>query len=60
VLTTLLCESEPEVRAMLEIPDPWYTAAAIPIAYPVGRGHGPIVRRPVEQLTFVDSWGKPL
>jgi nitroreductase len=58
VLTTLLCEYEPEVRAMLAIPDPWYTAAAIPIGYPVGRGHGPIIRRPVEQLTYVDSWGK--
>jgi nitroreductase len=60
VLTTLLCESEPEVREMLAIPDPWYTAAAIPIGYPVGHGHGPIIRRPVEQLTYVDSWGKPL
>lgn len=60
VLTTLLCENEPEVRAMLAIPDPWYTAAAIPIGYPVGRGHGPVVRRPIEQLTYVDAWGKPL
>jgi nitroreductase len=59
VLTTLMCESEPEVRQLLAIPDPWYTAAAIPIGYPVGRGHGPIIRRPVEQLTYVDSWGKP-
>jgi nitroreductase len=58
VLTTLMCESEPEVRAMLAIPDPWYTAAAVPIGYPVGRGHGPIIRRPVEQLTYIDSWGK--
>jgi nitroreductase len=60
VLTTLLCEFEPDVRELLAIPDPWYTAAAIPIGYPVGRGHGPLIRRPVEQLTFVDSWGKPL
>jgi nitroreductase len=60
VLTTLLCEYEPEVRELLAIPDPWYTAAAIPIGYPLGRGHGALVRRPVEQLTFVDSWDKPL
>jgi nitroreductase len=57
VLTTLLCECEPEVRALLNIPQPWGTAAAIPIGYPMLRGHGPISRRPVEELTFTDSWG---
>jgi nitroreductase len=59
VLTTLLCEREPEVRKLLAIPDPWYTAAAIPIGYPVGRGHGPLIRRPVSQLVYKDAWGKP-
>jgi len=58
VLTTLLCECEPEVRALLEIPEPWGTAAAVPIGYPVGRGHGPISRRPVEKLAFADAWGR--
>jgi nitroreductase len=57
VLTTLLCECEPEVRALLAIPEPWGTAAAIPIGYPVGRGHGPIQRRSVEELAYLDSWG---
>ncbi len=57
VLTTLLCEREPAVRELLAIPQPWGTAAAIPIGYPVLRGHGPISRRPVEELTFVDAWG---
>jgi len=60
VLTTLLCQCEPEVRALLSIPDPWYTAAAIPIGYPIGRGHGPVTRKPIEQLAYTDSWGKPL
>lgn len=60
VLTTLLCEREPEVRRLLEIPDPWYTAAAIPIGYPVGRGHGPLIRKPIEQLAYLDSWGKQI
>ncbi|HEV8711686.1 MAG TPA: nitroreductase family protein [Candidatus Binatia bacterium] len=59
VLTTLLCECEPQVRELLAIPEPWGTAAAIPIGYPVLRGHGPISRRPVEELAFVDSWGMP-
>jgi nitroreductase len=57
VLTTLLCEVEPEVRALLAIPDPWYTAAVVPIGYPVKRGHGPISRRPIAKLVFAERWG---
>jgi nitroreductase len=59
VLTTLLCACEEEVRALLQIPQPWATAAAIPIGYPVLSGHGPIRRRPVEKLAFADRWGEP-
>jgi nitroreductase len=60
VLTTLLCACEPEVAALLAIPSPWGTAAAIPIGYPMLRGHGPITRRPVKELAFLDTWGKPV
>jgi nitroreductase len=60
VLTTLLCAEEPAVRALLEIPEPWGTAAAVPIGYPVLGGHGPISRRPVEKLAFLDRWSQPL
>jgi nitroreductase len=60
VLTTLLCEVEPEVRRLLEIPDPWYTAAAVPIGYPVLRGHGPVSRRPVRKMAYADTWGVEL
>jgi nitroreductase len=59
VLTTLLCRREPEVRAVLSIPEPWATAAAVPIGYPVGSGHGPLSRQPVEELAYGDSWGNP-
>jgi nitroreductase len=59
VLTTLLCKAEPEVRELLRIPHPWGTAAAIPIGYPQFRGHGPISRRSVEEMAFVDSWEQP-
>ena len=58
-LTTLLCGYEEEVREILEIPEPWGTACAIPIGYPVGKGHGKISRRPVEKLAFLDQWGSP-
>ncbi|MFK7896421.1 MAG: nitroreductase family protein [Myxococcota bacterium] len=58
VLTTLLCQVEDEVRRLLSIPEPWGTAAAIPIGYPVRGGHGPISRRPPEKLAFQDTWGE--
>jgi len=58
VLTTLLCQHEEEVRAILDIPEPWGTAAAIPIGYPVRGGHGPISRKPIEKLAYQDSWGQ--
>ena len=59
VITTLLCMEEPEVRTLLGVPDPWGTAAVVPIGYPILRGHGPISRRSVEELTFADAWGTP-
>lgn len=59
VLTTLLCMEEPAVRGLLGIPEPWGTAAVVPIGYPVLRGHGPISRRSVEELAFADAWGTP-
>jgi nitroreductase len=60
VLTTLLCEVEPAVRALLEIPEPWGTACAIPVGWPRGRGHGPVSRRPLEKMAFADRFGNPL
>lgn len=59
VLTTLLCECENDVRALLGIPEEWGTACAVPIGYPVRGGHGPISRRPLSKLAFTDGWGEP-
>jgi nitroreductase len=60
VLTTLLCRNEPELRPLLELPEPWCTAAFVPIGYPVGRGHGMLSRRPVEDMVFGDRFGRAL
>jgi nitroreductase len=60
VLTTLLCQAEPQVRALLEIPEPWATAAFVPIGWPAGRGHGPLERRPLERMAFGDRFGGAL
>jgi nitroreductase len=59
-LTTLLCVVEAEVRTLLDLPEPWATAAFVPIGYPVGRGHGPVSRKPVATMVFADRWGAPL
>jgi nitroreductase len=60
VLTTLLCMAEAEIRQMIELPDPWATCAFVPIGYPVGSGHGPVSRKPVAEMSFLDRWGAPL
>jgi nitroreductase len=59
-LTTLLCRKEPEVKALLGIPARWATCAHLPLGWPAGRGHGPLSRRPVESITYLDHWDRPL
>jgi nitroreductase len=58
-LTTLHCLREPEVKALLDVPDGWATLAMVPIGYPVGRGHGPITRQPPGVLAYRDTFGAP-
>ena len=45
---------------LLEVPDPWRLHALVPIGYPVGRGHGPLARRPVEKMAFAETFGSAL
>lgn len=59
VLTTLLCFKEAELKKLFNIPEEWATCAHVPIGYPVLRGHGPITRRPVSKIAYLDEWGKP-
>ncbi len=56
VLTTLLCLEEPSVKALLEMPDDWYTCAHVPVGFPVLGGHGSISRKPVEEMIYNNSW----
>jgi nitroreductase len=58
VLTTLLCMDEPAVKALLALPEEWYTCAHVPLGYPVGGGHGPISRKPVGELVYRGRWGE--
>lgn len=58
-LTTLHCLREPDVKALLDIPDAWATVALVPVGYPVGRGHGPITRKGPAQMAAHDSFETP-
>lgn len=57
VLTTLHCLREPEVKALLDIPAEWGTAALVPIGYPERTGHGPTTRKPVDELVYDNRFG---
>jgi nitroreductase len=59
VLTTLLCIEEPKVKALLDIPTEWHTAAFVPLGYPVLGGHGPISRKPITRMVYSDTFGAP-
>jgi nitroreductase len=52
----VLCE--PELRAELGIPDEVFIAATIALGRPVG-GHGPVRRRPLDEVVFDGAWGEP-
>ena len=57
-ITTLFCQVEADVLKLLDIPKPWATYAAVPVGWPVGGGHGPLRRAPVNQMVFADSFGQ--
>ncbi len=47
---------EDELRKLVGIPDEYSIAATIPLGRPQGR-HGPVRRRPMDELVFDDTWG---
>lgn len=49
---------ERELRAVLGIPDEVLIAATIPLGRPEGH-HGPVRRRPIQQVVFDDTWESP-
>jgi nitroreductase len=59
-ITTLLCSSEPEVKELLEIPDDYLTACHVVAGYPANGFPSRLSRLPVEETTFVDSFGDPI
>lgn len=49
---------EDDLRALLDIPDEVALSACITLGVPAG-SHGPVQRRPIEDLVFDDRWGEP-
>ncbi len=57
-LTTIHLYREPQVKAALGIPDDVDTYALIPLGYPA-QSFGPLRRKPVAEVAFLDRWGAP-
>lgn len=58
-LTTLLCAVEPQVKALLEIPEDVSTAAMVTMGWPVKPFPTKLRRRPLSEMAFVDRYGDP-
>ena len=56
VITTNHIRLEDEVKAVLGLPENVSTYALMPIGYPEGK-FGPLSRRPVAEVAYLDRWG---
>jgi nitroreductase len=46
------------LREAVGVPDDWLLAAHVMVGWPRG-GHGPVRRRPLADVTYLDRWGAP-
>ena len=58
-LTTIHLFREAELKSALGIPDDVDTYAIVPLGYPTDN-FGPLRRKPVEEVSYLDHWGSPL
>jgi nitroreductase len=58
-LTTMHLRYEAEIKALLGLPDGVETYALVPLGYP-SQKFGPLRRRPVEEVAYLDPWGTNL
>jgi nitroreductase len=58
VMTTWHVFIEAQLRELLAIPDDVFIAATITLGRPQGH-HGPVRRRPLDELVFEDAWAVP-
>ena len=60
VITTVHLYRRAEAEALLGVPDGFVQACMLPVAYFTGEDFKAADRRPVEELTFLDHWGRPI
>jgi nitroreductase len=58
VLTGFHQAVDAPLRELLDVPPEAFLAATITLGRPVG-GHGPVRRRPLSELVYLDGWGQP-
>ncbi len=58
VMTTWHRLVEGELHETLKIPDDVFIAATVTLGRPAG-AHGPVRRRPLDDVVFADVWGEP-
>jgi nitroreductase len=56
VITMWQAGVEDELRKLLHIPDQVALHCTISLGAPAGRGHGPVRRRPMNEMVFGDQW----
>lgn len=59
-LTTLLGFVEPQIKALLDIPEPIATAAVVMLGWPAKPFPARLKRKPLATMAFLDSYGAPL
>lgn len=61
VMTTYHARFDEGLRAILEVPDEATPVALIPVGWPAeGERFGHAARKPLEEVAFLDGWGRPL
>jgi nitroreductase len=57
LMTTFNIANEDLIRKEYGVPDEALPVAVIPVGWPNGQNFGPTTRKPVEEVTYWDSWG---
>jgi nitroreductase len=57
-LTTSFLRHAAQIGAILDVPEQASLIAMLPVAYTLGEEFGPAPRRPVEEVVFLDRWGR--
>ncbi len=58
VLTTVHLYRAAEAAALLKVPHGFVQSCLLPVAYFTGDDFQPADRRPIEEITFLDTWGR--